>query len=43
MYVFNFKPEARDCSKCGTSQYVVLVQLTNGKQAQKCKRCNNYV
>ena len=43
MFVFKFTPTARDCKKCYTSNYVVLVQLTNGTQAQKCKRCNSYV
>lgn len=42
MFVFNFTPVARECKKCNTSQYIVLVQLTNGSQKQKCKQCNNY-
>ena len=43
MWTFNFNFKARLCKKCNTNMHVVLVQLTNGKQAQKCKCCNTYV
>lgn len=43
MWTFNFNFKARFCKKCNTNMQVVLVQLTNGTQAQKCKRCNAYV
>lgn len=36
---FYFTPKARTCKRCNTDNFVVLVQLTNGTQIQKCSKC----
>lgn len=43
MWTFNFTPKPRVCPKCNSTQSVVLVQMTNGTQKQKCKNCKSYV